>query len=78
MDLQQERYELPLLKRKQKPYDSLQTTKLKLCHVRLLSIVGFLPRGGEGGTRANFCRVCAADLSEPLPHYGPTLGLKVI
>ena len=22
-----------------------------------------------GGTRVNFCRVCAAGLSEPLPHY---------
>ena len=25
--------------------------------------------GGTGGTWVNFCWVCAAGLSEPLPHY---------
>ena len=25
--------------------------------------------GGGGATWVNFCRVCAAGLSEPLPHY---------
>ena len=25
--------------------------------------------GGGGGTWVNFCWVCAAGLSEPLPHY---------
>ena len=25
---------------------------------------------GRGGTWVNFCWVCAAGLSEPLPHYG--------
>ena len=36
------RYELLLLKRRQQLNNSLQTTKLKLCHVRPLSIVEFL------------------------------------
>ena len=32
------------------------------------------PRGGGGGTWVNFCWVCAAGLSEPLPHYNLFLG----
>ena len=28
-----------------------------------------IPGGGGGGTWINFCWVCAAGLSEPLPHY---------
>ena len=30
--------------------------------------------GGGGGTWVNFCWVCAAGLSEPLPHYSIFLG----
>ena len=30
--------------------------------------------GGEGGTWISFCWVCAAGLSEPLPHYGLFFG----
>ena len=30
--------------------------------------------GGGGGTWVNFCWVCAAGLSEPLPHYSLFLG----
>ena len=30
--------------------------------------------GGEGGTWVNFCWVCAAGLSEPLPHYSLFCG----
>ena len=42
------------------------TRQLKLLWV----MVDFRPRGGGGGvTRVNFCWVCAAGLSEPLPHY---------
>ena len=29
---------------------------------------------GEGGTWVNFCWVCAAGLSEPLPHYSLFCG----
>ncbi len=31
------------------------------------------PGGGGGGTWANLCMVCAAGLSEPLPHYSHIL-----
>ena len=33
-------------------------------------------RGGRGGVRTwvNVCRVCAAGLSEPLPHYSLFFG----
>ena len=30
--------------------------------------------GGGGGTWVNFCWVCAAGLSEPLPHYSLFCG----
>ena len=32
------------------------------------------PGGGGGGTWVNFCWVCTADLSEPLPHYSLFCG----
>ena len=32
------------------------------------------PGGGGGDTRVKFCWVCAADLSEPLPHYSLFCG----
>ena len=34
----------------------------------------FYPRGEGGGTWVNFCWVCAAGLSEPLPHYSLFCG----
>ena len=33
-----------------------------------------IPGGGGGGTWINFCWVCAAGLSEPLPHYSLFYG----
>ena len=32
------------------------------------------PEGGWGGTWVNFWSVCAAGLSEPLPHYSVLCG----
>ena len=33
--------------------------------------------GGGGDTGANFCLVCAAGLSEPLPHYSLLCGQTI-
>ena len=33
--------------------------------------------GGGGNTGANFCLVCAAGLSEPLPHYSLLCGQTI-
>ena len=35
------------------------------------------PGRGEGATWVNFCWVCAAGLSEPLPHYSLFCGLII-
>ena len=35
---------------------------------------GWGPRGGGGGEGVNFFWVCAAGLSEPLPHYSLFCG----
>ena len=32
------------------------------------------PEGGWGGTWVNFWSICAAGLSEPLPHYSVLCG----
>ena len=40
-------------------------------------MVVVVERGGGGDTRANFCLVCAAGLSEPLPHYSLLCGQTI-
>jgi len=43
--------------------------------IRGTTLVRPPPRGRRGGgTCVNFCWVCAAGLSEPLPHYSPFCG----
>ena len=39
-----------------------------------LSRIGMDPGGGGGGTWVQFCWVCAAGLSESLPHYSLFFG----
>ena len=39
--------------------------------IKSLSALG---EGGGGGSWVNFCWVCAAGLSEPLPHYSLFCG----
>ena len=42
---------------------------LLVCAPSAVDKVEFCPGGGGGGTWVQFCWVCAAGLSEPLPHY---------
>ena len=48
-----------------------QQNTLYSCSAKWFSLCG---GGGGGGTSVNFCWVCAAGLSEPLPHYSLLCG----
>ena len=39
------------------------------CRTGVISYICWPVLPGGGGTWVNFCGVCAAGLSEPLPHY---------
>ena len=50
-------------------------TRTRLIFYRVSPILPIYPANtARGGTRVNFCWVCAADLSEPLPHYSLFCG----
>ena len=50
---------------------SLKSPKRLIIYIIKHMILGLstLSPGGGGGTWVDFCCVCAAGLSEPLPHY---------
>ena len=57
-------------------YNKCTRTRLIFIVSRLsyLASLRIQPGGGGGSTRVNFCQVCAAGLSGPLPHYSLFCG----
>ena len=56
------------------PIDDVIISCTRLLMSVALSTLKIISGGGGGGTWVDFCWVCAAGLSEPLPHYSLFCG----